>query len=312
MRKVRKAIIPAAGLGTRFLPATKAMPKEMLPIVDRPTIEYIIEEAVASGIEDIIIVTGKGKRAIEDHFDRVPELEKNLREKGKLDLLEKVNYSSEMANIHYIRQKEPKGLGHAVLCARNFIGDEPFAVLLGDDIVQHEKPCLKQMIDEYSETFSSIIGVQEVPEDETHRYGIIDPLTKDGRLYQVKNFVEKPAQGTAPSNLAIIGRYILTPEIFLFLENQEVGAGGEIQLTDAIQKLNKIQRVFAYQFEGKRYDVGEKIGFVKTTIEFALQHEDLHDEVIRFMKELLADEESSAANGLSENQDDVAEILKST
>lgn len=312
MRKVRKAIIPAAGLGTRFLPATKAMPKEMLPIVDRPTIEYIIEEAVASGIEDIIIVTGKGKRAIEDHFDRVPELEKNLREKGKLDLLEKVNYSSEMANIHYIRQKEPKGLGHAVLCARNFIGDEPFAVLLGDDIVQNEKPCLKQMIDEYSETFSSIIGVQEVPEDETHRYGIIDPLTKDGRLYQVKNFVEKPAQGTAPSNLAIIGRYILTPEIFLFLENQEVGAGGEIQLTDAIQKLNKIQRVFAYQFEGKRYDVGEKIGFVKTTIEFALQHEDLHDEVIRFMKELLADEESSAANGLSENQDDVAEILKST
>ena len=287
MKKVRNAIIPAAGLGTRFLPATKAMPKEMLPIVDRPTIEYIIEEAVESGIEDIIIVTGKGKRAIEDHFDRVPELEKNLADKGKFEMLEKVQYSSELANIHYIRQKEPKGLGHAVWCARNFIGDEPFAVLLGDDIVQNDVPCLKQLINQYDETLSSIIGVQEVPESETHRYGIIDPLTHEGRLYQVKNFVEKPAPGTAPSNLAIIGRYILTPEIFIFLDKQEVGAGGEIQLTDAIQQLNKIQRVFAYQFEGKRYDVGEKIGFVKTTIEFALKHEDLHDEVIAFMKDLL-------------------------
>ena len=286
MKKVRKAIIPAAGLGTRFLPATKAMPKEMLPIVDRPTIEYIIEEAVESGIEDIIIVTGKGKRAIEDHFDRVPELEKILAEKGKYDLLEKVRQSSQV-DIHYIRQKEPKGLGHAIWCARNFIGDEPFAVLLGDDIVQAETPCLKQLMNQYEETLSSVIGVQTVPDEETHRYGIIDPLSNKGRLYQVKNFVEKPAKGTAPSNLAIIGRYILTPEIFIFLEKQEVGAGGEIQLTDAIQKLNQIQRVFAYQFEGKRYDVGEKLGFIQTTIEFALKDETLKTQMIEYMKSLL-------------------------
>ena len=226
------------------------MPKEMLPIVDKPTIQYIIEEAVASGIEDIIIVTGKGKRSIEDHFDNALELEQNLLEKGKLDLLEKVQYPSNLANIHYIRQKEPKGLGHAVWCARNFIGNEPFAVLLGDDIVQSETPCLQQLMNEYDETLSSIIGVQHVPENETHRYGIIDPLTADGRRYQVKNFVEKPEKGTAPSNLAIMGRYILTPEIFMFLEKQQTGAGGEIQLTDAIQELNQIQRVFAYDFEG--------------------------------------------------------------
>ncbi|WAA12120.1 UTP--glucose-1-phosphate uridylyltransferase GalU [Fervidibacillus halotolerans] len=290
MKKVRKAIIPAAGLGTRFLPATKAMPKEMLPIVDKPTIQYIVEEAVASGIEDIIIVTGKGKRAIEDHFDNAPELEQNLAEKGKMELLEKVRYSSNLANIHYIRQKEPKGLGHAVWCARNFIGDEPFAVLLGDDIVQSDTPCLRQLINQYEETFSSIIGVQRVPEKETHRYGIIDPLTQEGRRYQVKNFVEKPAPGTAPSNLAIIGRYILTPEIFHFLDQQEIGAGGEIQLTDAIQKLNQIQRVFAYEFEGDRYDVGEKIGFVKTTIEFALKDEELKPQVLDFLKKLVEEE----------------------
>lgn len=285
MKKVRKAIIPAAGLGTRFLPATKAMPKEMLPIVDKPTIQYIVEEAVASGIEDIIIVTGKGKRAIEDHFDIAPELESNLLEKGKLDLLDKVQYSSNLANIHYIRQKEPKGLGHAVWCARNFIGDEPFAVLLGDDIVQSETPCLKQLMDQYEETHSSVIGVQTVPEEETHRYGIINPAIQEGRRYQVESFVEKPTPGTAPSNLAIMGRYILTPEIFRFLDHQETGAGGEIQLTDAIHKLNRIQRVFAYDFEGKRYDVGEKLGFVKTTIEFALQHEEIRDELLEYLEE---------------------------
>ncbi|WNF22668.1 UTP--glucose-1-phosphate uridylyltransferase GalU [Mesobacillus jeotgali] len=288
MKKVRKAIIPAAGLGTRFLPATKAMPKEMLPIVDKPTIQYIVEEAIESGIEDIIIVTGKGKRAIEDHFDFAPELEQNLQEKGKLDLLERVRYSTNLADIHYIRQKEPKGLGHAVWCARNFIGDEPFAVLLGDDIVQSNTPGLKQLINQYEETLSSVIGVQTVPDDETHRYGIIDPLSQEGRRYQVNNFVEKPAQGTAPSNLAIMGRYILTPEIFMFLDKQEKGAGGEIQLTDAIQQLNQIQRVFAYDFEGKRYDVGEKIGFIKTTIEFALQHEDLQHDVMEYLKELVS------------------------
>ena len=287
MKKVRKAIIPAAGLGTRFLPATKAMPKEMLPIVDKPTIQYIVEEAMASGIEDIIIVTGKGKRAIEDHFDFAPELEQNLAEKGKFELLDKVRYSTDLADIHYIRQKEPKGLGHAVWCARNFIGDEPFAVLLGDDIVQSDTPCLRQLMNIYEETHSSVIGVQSVPDNETHRYGIVDPSVQDGRRYQVENFVEKPAQGTAPSNLAIMGRYILTPEIFRFLENQETGAGGEIQLTDAIHKLNQIQRVFAYDFEGKRYDVGEKLGFVKTTLEFALQREDLRPELLRYMEEVM-------------------------
>ena len=289
LKKVRKAIIPAAGLGTRFLPATKAMPKEMLPIVDKPTIQYIVEEAIESGIEDIIIVTGKGKRAIEDHFDNNFELEHNLVEKEKYDLLEKVRQSSKV-DIHYIRQKEPKGLGHAVWCARKFIGDEPFAVLLGDDIVQADKPCLKQLMDEYGKTGASIIGVQPVPEEETHRYGIIEPLEQTGRRYEVKNFVEKPAKGTAPSNLAIMGRYILTPEIFRFLEEQKIGAGGEIQLTDAIQKLNEIQRVFAYNFEGKRYDVGEKIGFIKTTIEFAMKNEELKQELIQFMEELIKEE----------------------
>lgn len=291
MKKVRKAIIPAAGLGTRFLPATKAMPKEMLPIVDKPTIQYIVEEAIDSGIEDIIIVTGKGKRAIEDHFDHAPELERNLEEKGKKELLEKVQKASNMADIHYIRQKEPKGLGHAVWCARNFIGNEPFAVLLGDDIVQAETPGLRQLMDEYEKTLSSIIGVQQVPEDETHRYGIIDPLTKEGRRYQVKNFVEKPKPGTAPSNLAILGRYIFTPEIFMYLEKQEVGAGGEIQLTDAIQKLNEIQRVFSYDFEGKRYDVGEKHGFIQTTLEFAMQDNELKSKLVPFMEGLLNKEE---------------------
>ena len=287
MKRVRKAIIPAAGLGTRFLPATKAMPKEMLPIVDKPTIQYIVEEAVKSGIEDIIIVTGKTKRSIEDHFDNAFELEQNLLEKKKYELLEKVQASSKMVDIHYIRQKEPKGLGHAVWCARKFIGDEPFAVLLGDDIVQAEKPCLRQLIEEYDKTLSSVIGVQTVPEDETHRYGIIDPLEQEGRRYQVRNFVEKPAAGTAPSNLAIMGRYVLTPEIFMFLEQQHVGAGGEIQLTDAIQRLNEIQRVFAYDFEGKRYDVGEKLGFVQTTIEMALQHPELRDDMVVMMKKIL-------------------------
>ncbi|MEK4873673.1 UTP--glucose-1-phosphate uridylyltransferase GalU [Bacillus sp. FSL W8-0102] len=296
MKKVRKAIIPAAGLGTRFLLATKAMPKEMLPIVDKPTIQYIVEEAVASGIEDIIIVTGKGKRAIEDHFDNAWELEHNLADKGKLDLLEKVRYSSNLANIHYIRQKQPLGLGHAVWCARNFIGDEPFAVLLGDDIVQSDTPCLKQLMDQFEQTHSSIIGVQEVPEEETHRYGIIDPAGSQGRRYQVENFVEKPAPGTAPSNLAIIGRYILTPEIFLFLEKQEQGAGGEIQLTDAIQKLNQIQRVFAYQFEGKRYDVGEKLGFIQTTIEIALQDSELKEPLLKIMDNILKETNLNKVN----------------
>lgn len=285
MKTVKKAIIPAAGLGTRFLPATKAMPKEMLPIVDKPTIQYIVEEAIASGIEDIIIVTGKGKRAIEDHFDNNFELEDNLMKKEKFDLLDKVNQSSKV-DIHYIRQKEPQGLGHAVWCARKFIGDEPFAVLLGDDIVQAETPGLKQLIQQYEGTQSSVVGVQQVPEEETHRYGIVDPGKIEGRRYEVNNFVEKPKQGTAPSNLAIMGRYILTPEIFTFLDKQEIGAGGEIQLTDAIQQLNELQNVYAYDFEGKRYDVGEKLGFIKTTIEFALQDNKLREELLAFLDEV--------------------------
>lgn len=291
MPKVKKAIIPAAGLGTRFLPATKAMPKEMLPIVDKPTIQYIVDEAIASGIEDIIIVTGKGKRSIEDHFDNNLELETNLEEKGKLELLEKVRHSSNV-DIHYIRQKEPKGLGHAVWCARKFVGNEPFAVLLGDDIVQSETPGLKQLIDQYEETHASVIGVQTIPDDETHRYGIIKPATKTGRRYAVDTFVEKPAKGTAPSNLAIMGRYVLTPEIFRFLDKQETGAGGEIQLTDAIQQLNQIQRVFAYDFEGKRYDVGEKLGFITTTIEFALQNEEIRSQLLDYMSGKVAEHQA--------------------
>jgi UTP--glucose-1-phosphate uridylyltransferase len=285
MQKIKKAIIPAAGLGTRFLPATKAMPKEMLPIVDKPTIQYIVEEAIDSGIEDIIIVTGKGKRAIEDHFDHAFELEDNLIAKKKFDLLEKVRQPAEV-DIHYIRQKEPKGLGHAIWCARKFIGNEPFAVLLGDDIIQAEPPCLKQMIDVYEQVHSSVIAVMEVAHEETNRYGIIDPLDQKGRIYDVKGFVEKPKVEEAPSNVAIIGRYILTPEIFDFLSLQKTGSGGEIQLTDAIEQLNEIQKVYAYAYEGKRYDVGEKFGFIKSTIEMALSREDLRDDLLRYLEDL--------------------------
>jgi len=282
LNKVTKAIIPAAGLGTRFLPATKAMPKEMLPIVDKPTIQYIVEEAIASGIQDIIVVTGKGKRAIEDHFDIAFELEHTLEEKGKHDILRKVQQSSGV-ELHYIRQKEPKGLGHAVWCARNFIGDEPFAVLLGDDIVQADVPCTRQLIGQYERTGSPVIGVQAVGPDQTHRYGIVDPLGHEGRLYQVNRFIEKPPLGQAPSNLAIMGRYILTPRIFDYLGRQEPGAGGEIQLTDAIQRLNEETDVYAYDFEGTRYDVGEKLGYIMTTIDFALRNPELR---YRLMDEL--------------------------
>ncbi|WP_431803263.1 UTP--glucose-1-phosphate uridylyltransferase GalU [Halobacillus andaensis] len=291
MKKVKKAIIPAAGLGTRFLPATKAMPKEMLPIVDKPTIQYIVEEAIESGIEDIIIVTGKGKRAIEDHFDNNFELQDNLMKKEKFDLLEKVNETANV-DIHYIRQKEPKGLGHAVWSARKFIGNEPFAVLLGDDIVESDTPCLKQLINQYEKTESSIIGVQQVEDQQTHRYGIIDPSDKNDRLYQVNQFVEKPKQGTAPSNLAIMGRYVLNPEIFNFLEQHKTGAGGEIQLTDAIQELNELQSVFAYDFAGSRYDVGEKFGFIKTTIEFALKNEEIGSDVEELLEWLVGNKVS--------------------
>ncbi|WP_433941577.1 UTP--glucose-1-phosphate uridylyltransferase GalU [Paenibacillus lautus] len=284
---IRKAIIPAAGLGTRFLPATKAMPKEMLPIVDKPTIQYIIEEAVASGIEDIIIVTGKGKRAIEDHFDSSFELEHNLAEKGKWGLLEEVRKPSDMADIHYIRQKEPKGLGHAIWCARKFIGDEPFAVLLGDDIVESEVPCLKQMMRVYDTYQSTIVGVQPVPWDEVDRYGIVDGLQKSERIYETSRLIEKPSRAETPSNLAIMGRYILPPDIFDLLENQEVGKNGEIQLTDALSNLAHRSPILAYNFEGIRHDVGEKMGFIKTSLHYALQREDLRDDLIAYMNGIL-------------------------
>ncbi|RFU67118.1 UTP--glucose-1-phosphate uridylyltransferase [Peribacillus saganii] len=293
MQKVRKAIIPAAGLGTRFLPATKAQPKEMLPIVDKPTIQYIIEEAVASGIEDIIIVTGRGKRAIEDHFDKSYELEETLAKKDKFDLLKEIQDISKLANIHYIRQKEPLGLGHAIACASRFIGNEPFAVLLGDDIVKTtEKPCLKQLMDVYERYNSSVIGVQQVPNEEVSKYGIIS--TSNGEIekdvFHIDNLVEKPAVSEAPSNYAIMGRYILRPEIFEILEKQNPGAGGEIQLTDAIKHLNEKQMVVAYQFEGKRYDVGDKLGFIKATIEMAMDRDELREDLVNYLSEVLEGE----------------------
>ena len=285
MQTVKKAIIPAAGMGTRFLPATKAMPKEMLPIIDKPTIEYIVEEAILSGIEDIIIVTGKGKRAIEDHFDRNMELETFLLERGKTELLEKMNKSSNVT-IHYIRQKEPKGLGHAIWCARKFIGNEPFAVLLGDDIVRSETPCLQQLIQQYEALQAPIIGVQPVSPTETERYGIIEP-EHNGMLMRIKHLVEKPKVGLAPSNYAIMGRYILTPELFHILETQTAGVNGEIQLTDALQKLLQVRDVYGFQFAGKRYDVGEQLGYIKTTLEFALAHEHYKYDVQQLLQTLL-------------------------
>ncbi|MFC4597462.1 UTP--glucose-1-phosphate uridylyltransferase GalU [Cohnella hongkongensis] len=295
MQKVRKAIIPAAGLGTRFLPATKAMPKEMLPIVDKPTIQYIVEEAVESGIQDIIIVTGKNKRAIEDHFDNAFELEKALLERQKLKLLEEVQKSTNIVDIHYIRQKEPKGLGHAVWCARKFIGDEPFAVLLGDDIVKAQKPCLLQLIEQYEQIGSSVIGIQPVDWSEVGRYGIIVPGTTNGQLYEAIGLVEKPEQERAPSNLAIMGRYVLTPGLFDFLEHASTGAGGEIQLTDAIQKLAQIESVYGYRFEGSRFDVGEKLGYILTTLHFALNNGELQLPLVKALETMLADYRSSVS-----------------
>lgn len=294
MSKVKKAIIPAAGLGTRFLPATKAMPKEMLPVVDKPTIQYIVEEAIESGIEDIIIVTGKGKRAIEDHFDNSMELERILLEKEKFELLNEVQKSSKMVDIHYIRQKEPNGLGHAIWCARKFIGNEPFAVLLGDDIISAEKPCLRQMIEKYDRYHSSIIGVQHVLDAEVSRYGIVDGNIVEESLYQINHLVEKPKQEDAPSNLAIMGRYILTPGIFEILGTQKPGAGGEIQLTDAIETLNRIEAVYAYNFKGTRYDVGEKMGFIQTTIEFALKRGELRSDLLLYLARVLEREAEHA------------------
>ncbi|WP_053982955.1 UTP--glucose-1-phosphate uridylyltransferase GalU [Niameybacter massiliensis] len=285
--KIKKAIIPAAGLGTRFLPATKAQPKEMLPIVDKPTIQYIVEEAVASGIEDIVIVTGRTKKAIEDHFDKSVELEMELEKHGKDELLEIARDVSQIANIYYIRQKEPKGLGHAVLTAKNFIGDEPFAVLLGDDVITSETPCLKQMMDMYEKYDSTILGVQTVADDQVNKYGIVQGDKIADRMYTVENMVEKPSIGEAPSNVAVLGRYIITPAIFPLLEKQEAGAGGEIQLTDALCKLAQQEKMYAYDFVGRRYDVGSKQGFLEATVDFALDRADLRDEFMAYLQEVV-------------------------
>ncbi|MDV4150003.1 UTP--glucose-1-phosphate uridylyltransferase GalU [Clostridium sp. AL.422] len=281
--KVRKAIIPAAGLGTRFLPATKAQPKEMLPIVDKPTIQYIIEEAVASGIEEILIITGRNKKCIEDHFDKSVELEMELEKNHKDELLEMVRNISDMVDIHYIRQKEPKGLGHAILCARAFVGNEPFAVLLGDDVVDSQVPCLKQLMDCYKEYKTSILGVQTVAKEDVNKYGIVDGIHIEDRVYKVKKLVEKPAIEESPSNVAILGRYIITPQIFDVLQNTKPGKGGEIQLTDALQTLIESEAMYAYNFEGRRYDVGDKLGFLQATIEFALKRDELREPFIDYL-----------------------------
>lgn len=284
VKPVRKAVIPAAGLGTRFLPATKAQPKEMLPIVDKPTIQYIIEEAVASGIEEILIITGRSKRAIEDHFDRSIELEMTLEKQGKPELLDLVREISNVT-IHYIRQKEAKGLGHAVLCAKQFVGDEPFAVMLGDDVVDAEVPALRQLMDVYARTGSTVLGVQEVAKDKVSSYGIVAPNGQMDGAWEVADLVEKPAVEAAPSRLAILGRYIIDPAIFAHLEHTEPGKGGEIQLTDALKSLLKEQTMLAYPFKGRRYDVGDKMGFLEATIDFALKRPDLHDSLLAYIKQ---------------------------
>lgn len=287
-KPIRKAIIPAAGLGTRFLPATKAQPKEMLTIVDKPTIQYIIEECVASGIEEILIITGRNKKSIEDHFDRSIELEMELEKSGKDDLLKMVREISDMINIHYIRQKEPRGLGHAINCAKTFVGEEPFAVLLGDDIVYNpEKPCLKQLIDCYNEYDSSILGVQTVAKEAVSKYGIVSGVNVKDRVYKVDGLVEKPSVEEAPTNVAILGRYIITPRIFDILDETKPGKGNEIQLTDALLELLKDEEMYAYDFEGKRYDAGDKLGFLEATVEYALRRPDLKEGFMEYLKTIV-------------------------
>jgi UTP--glucose-1-phosphate uridylyltransferase len=276
-----KAVIPAAGLGTRFLPATKAQPKEMLPVYDKPTIQYVIEEAVASGIDDIIIVTGKGKRTIEDHFDRSFELEHHLKEQGKLDFLEQIKEISDLADIYYVRQKKQKGLGHAIYCAEKHIGNEPFAVMLGDTITKGTTPCTKQLIDVCNKYNASAISVEEVPDNKIERYGIIDGKQIEDRVYQINKLVEKPSLAEAPSHLAIMGRYVLTPDIFGKIEETEPGKGGEIQLTDALSKLDTI---YGAVFDGKSYDIGNRIEWLETSLEFAMSDETAKEELTNYIK----------------------------
>ena len=288
MKKVRKAVIPAAGLGTRFLPITKSTPKEMLPIVDKPTIQYIIEEIVASGIEEILIINGRNKESIINHFDRVPELEALLKAGGKTAALEQIEAITNMAKIFSVRQKEAKGLGHAVLCAKEFVGDEPFAVVLGDDIVYNdENPALKQMVEVYNAYGASVIGVQQVAPDQVNKYGIVSGDAVGERVYQVNDLVEKPAIGSAPSTMAILGRYIITPGIFEVLEHTGKGAGGEIQLTDGLKTLAAMEQMAAYDFVGKRYDVGDKLGFLQATVEYGLRDDNLGADFKRYLETLL-------------------------
>ena len=282
--KVRKAVIPAAGLGTRFLPATKAQPKEMLPIVDKPTIQYIIEEAVDSGIEEILIITGRNKEYIENHFDKSIELEMQLERSGKLKELDIVRKISSMADIHYIRQKEPKGLGDAVSCAKSFVGNEPFAVMLGDDVIDSEVPCLKQLMNCFNEYKTSILGVQKVNENDVMKYGIIKGLYIKENVYKVKVLIEKPTIDEALSNIAILGRYIITPQIFEVLNNVKPGKNGEIQLTDSLQQLISIEAMYACEFVGNRYDVGDNLGLLQANIEFALKRGDLREKLVKYIK----------------------------
>ncbi|MCX6624790.1 MAG: UTP--glucose-1-phosphate uridylyltransferase GalU [Acidobacteria bacterium] len=294
IQKVRKAVFPAAGLGTRFLPATKAQPKEMLPLVDKPLIQYGVEEAIHSGIQNIIIVTGRGKSAIEDHFDKSFELERELEQRNKTELLEMVRAVSDMIDIAYIRQKEALGLGHAVLRARDLVGQEPFAVVLSDDVIDAEIPCLRQLLDVYDFYGASVLALMEVPDDSISAYGVVDaePVSHEssmGRLFRIRNLVEKPKAAEAPSRLAIIGRYILTPEIFDSIASVQPGAGGEIQLTDALKHLLRNRPIYGYLFEGKRYDAGDKLGFLKATVEFALARYDLGAEFREYLKSLFCD-----------------------
>ncbi len=286
MKRIKKAVIPAAGLGVRFLPATKAQPKEMLPVIDKPSIQYIVEEVIESGIDEILIITGRNKQAMEDHFDKSLELEVRLKETGKASLLKMVEEISRLAYVCFVRQKEPLGLGHAVSCARRFIGDEPFAVLLGDDIIRGDTPCLKQMISLYQEVQSSVIAVMEVPEKDVSKYGILDAAEERKGVYRIKDLVEKPPLEQAPSRLAIMGRYIIEPGIFPVLAEAKPGAGGEIQLTDALKVLCREQPMYGLAFEGRRYDVGDKLGYLQATVEFALARPDLAPEFRTYLKSI--------------------------
>ncbi len=288
MAPIRKAVFPAAGLGTRFLPATKAQPKEMLPLVDKPIIQYVVEEAVAAGLTDIIIVTGRGKNAIEDHFDVAHELERQLEQRGKHDLLEQVRSISNLINVCYVRQGEQLGLGHAVLMAKNLVGDEPFAVMLGDDVIDAEVPCMKQMIDVFEKDGSPIIALERVPRERISSYGVIDgkPVGEDDRLYEIRDLVEKPPPEEAPSDLAIIGRYVLTPDVFGLIEETAPDDGGEIQLTNALRALKDRRKLYGLRFSGKRHDAGDKLGFLKATVEFALKRPDLGDAFRTYLRGL--------------------------